>query len=172
MALVKVGACNLALYESPHPDPSLDPDPALIALINSAKSTLFCSIYSLTAPAIRDAITAAAKRGVTVTVVADAGEAATSSSLVPSLVAANIPVRVWGDSWRLCHLKAAVADGQAVALGSLNWTIAAERSNVECLLIFTGVEVGRGGLAASITAQINTAYQAGKPIAISTGGTP
>jgi len=164
---VKVGAVNCALYQSPHPAGD-DPEPALVALINAAKSTLSLSIYSLTAPAIRDAINAAAVRGVTVTCVADEAEAAQPSSLVATLT--GFPVRLWGDRWRLCHLQASVVDGKAVALGSFNYTTAAEKSNVECLLIFSGVEVGRGGLAGAITSQINAAFQAGKPL--TTGGTP
>lgn len=158
---MRCGPLDTALYQSPHASPADDPDLALITLIDSAKSSLFCSIYSLTAPAIRDAVNAAAKRRVTVTAVCDATEATSASSLVGTLT--GFPVRVWGDEWRLCHLKAAVIDGKAVALGSLNWTTAAERENVECLLIFTGVQVSRGGLAAAITAQISTAYNAGKP---------
>lgn len=160
---MKLGAVNLDYYESPHPAGD-DPQPALITLIDAARSTLFCSIYSLTAPTIAQAIIAAAKRGVTVTAVADATETEQASSLVGSLVTAGIPVRVWGDGWRLCHLKAAVADGKTVALGSFNWTTAAEKNNVECLLIFTGVEVTRGGLAARVTAQITAAYNAGRPL--------
>lgn len=166
---MRVGACNLQLYQSPHPSGD-DPEPALIALIDSAKSSLFCSIYSLTAPAIRDAINAAAKRGVTVSAVCDESEATSAASLVPTLT--GMPVRLWGSTWRLCHLKAAVVDGKSVALGSFNWTTAAEKDNVECLLIFTGVEVTRGGLAGAITSQIAAAYNAGKPYTPSTGGTP
>lgn len=168
---MKVGPLDTQLYQSPHPSGD-DPEPALLALINSARSTLFCSIYSLTNPQVAAALVAAAKRGVTVTVVADTDETEQAASLVGTLVTAGIPVRTWGDAWKLCHLKAAVADGKTVALGSYNWTTQAEKSNVECLLIFAGVQVTRGGLAAAITGQITAAYNAGTPLTQPTGGTP
>lgn len=165
---MKVGSLTTALYTSPHATADLDPEPALLALINGAKISIYASIYSLTLASARDALIAAARRGVTLTIVADASEAATSTSLVPQLVAAGLNVRVWGSEWRLCHAKLGVFDGKTVCLGSWNWTNAAEVDNVEIFTVHTGVAVTRGvdgnpSTAATCTSLIETAWNAGRP---------
>lgn len=169
---MKAGAVTTAIYTSPHATPELDPEPALLALINSAAATIEASIYALTLTAVRDALIAAHIRGVTVQIAADATEAASTSSLIPSLVAAGLDVHVWGSKYVECHAKSIVVDGKACANGSYNWTNAAEKTNYEVFEVKTGVEVTRGGMAGVYTAQIQDAYSKGKPVAISTGGTP
>jgi len=158
---MKTGALNTALYASPHATTDLDPEPALLALINGAKVSILASIYSLTLGSVADALVAAAARGVQVRIVADATEAAEPTSLVPSLAQQGLDVHLWGAEYRECHAKVGIFDGKSVALGSYNWSNEAELDNVEVFVVFTGVEVARGGMIPTLTAQIEAAYAAG-----------
>lgn len=155
-----LGRITADFYQSPHPTADLDPTPALIAAFNAAKTSLYFGIYSLTHPAIAQALIDAHTRGVTLLGVADATEAKAASSKIPSLVAAGIDVRGWGKSFTLMHSKAFVADGTVAGLGSFNWTLGAESRNVETLLIARGAQVGRV-MGPTLTAQIVAAHDAG-----------
>lgn len=151
-----IGRVSAALYLSPHPTPDLDPEPALVALVASARTRLRFAVYSFSLPAVAAAVVAAHARGVDVLGVGDAAEWTGPTSQFPSLAAAGVPVRRWGAAYRLMHDKVAVVDGKRLALGSYNWTTQAERSNVECLLVCTGATG-----CSLLEAQIEAAYAAG-----------
>lgn len=164
---MKVGSINCAFYTSPHATIDLDPEPALLELIDNAKATIDVGIYSLTLTKVAQALIAARTRGVVVRVLADATEAKGATSQIPALIAAGVDVRVWGGNYRLAHFKVIVVDGHSVALGSYNFSGLAENDDYEVMLTATGIQVSRI-LAPQLTALIESAYATGNTI---TGGT-
>lgn len=164
---VPVGSLNSFYYQSPHLTDDLNPEPALVAALASAKSTLYFAAYSFTLPSVAAAIIAARDRGVEVLGVVDASSIKGSTSQVPALVRAGINVRRWGSTWRLMHDKVFVVDGATknakAGLGSFNWTTQAEKNNTEVLLICTGTQVSRG-LAGALESQIRLAHDTGSII--------
>jgi phosphatidylserine/phosphatidylglycerophosphate/cardiolipin synthase-like enzyme len=108
---------------------------AIIPLIDGAAQTLDIAMFFLTSSEIGQAILAAKARGVAVRMVIDAGGAANAYSVVPSLCAAQIPVK-WENWGGKSHSKWAVADAgvpgeAAVVFGSMNWTNAGNVNNDE-----------------------------------------
>jgi phosphatidylserine/phosphatidylglycerophosphate/cardiolipin synthase-like enzyme len=162
-----VGSINAAVFTSPHPTPDLDPLPALVKVIDNARTMLAFAIYSLTHPLIADALLRAHLRDVPIVGVVDASQRLGSTSKVEMLVAAGLDLRMWGGSYHLMHDKLLVADidgrHPAVAFGSFNWTTTAETSNVEVLVIATGVQVSRV-LGPALHSQILGTYAKGRSI--------
>ncbi|WP_127015610.1 phospholipase D-like domain-containing protein [Anoxybacter fermentans] len=103
---------------------------AIIRAINAAQSTLYIKIFYLTDQEIADAIIAAYNRGVDVKVIIDASGAANEFSKHEQLRNVGIPVKVenWGGKE---HMKALVADGYIVIIGSQNWTGSGNTENDE-----------------------------------------
>lgn len=163
---LKIGLVTANVFTSPHDTPDLDPLPPLLAMLAGAKKTIYFAIYSLTLSEVAQAIIDAHNRGVTVQGVADAGTWGGSTSKLPALVQAGVDVRQWGSYYRLMHDKVAVVDGNAVALGSYNWTAQAEKSNVEVLLVCSGAAVKRV-LAPALTEQITNTYAQGRVPSVS-----
>ncbi len=94
---------------------------AIIPAINSAANTLDIRIFFFTDWDTRDAVIAAHQRGVAVRVIIDASSSESQYSVHGDLRAAGIPVKV--ENWAgKEHMKALAVDGQAVILGSQNWT--------------------------------------------------
>jgi len=154
-----VGEARIAVYTSPHATADLDPEPALITLINRARRSVLFGVYSFTLPDVAAALIAAARRGVTVRGLGDAGSWGYRTSQFSSLVTAGIDVRQWGASFELMHLKVAVVDGVHVSWGSWNWTTQAEKVNQEVMTI-----AGSTHLAGVLSAQLQTAYAAGRTV--------
>lgn len=144
-------------------DPTLDPEPALLAVLNHAKKSIYALVFSMSLTDVRDAIIAAHKRGVEVHIVSDATMAKSTTSAIPALVAAGIDVRLWGGNYREAHDKVALIDGDLLITGSYNWTTLAEKSNIENMFVLTGSRITR--LAAPpYMAVWQAAYAAGKPL--------
>jgi phosphatidylserine/phosphatidylglycerophosphate/cardiolipin synthase-like enzyme len=164
---LEVGAVGLEVYSTPHtdangaPDPALDPEPAAVALIDSAKVSLLVNAYSLTLLSVATAIIGRHQAGVPTRVVMDATEYAAPTSRGPSLLAAGVDLRVWGSEYELAHEKVIVVDGAAVWSGSWNFSTSAETVNREVATVVTGVKV-RTRLAPLLTAQIQATYAAGR----------
>lgn len=159
-----VGKINSYYYQTPHKTDDLDPEAAVLKALNSAKESIFFAVYSFTLDSLGDAIIAAHNRGVFVQGVADLTQSGYRGSEIIRLAAAGVPVRAWGNANKLMHDKVFVVDGQTknakVGLGSFNWSARAESTNLEVLLVSTGVQVSRG-LAPALQAQIRTAYNEG-----------
>lgn len=153
---VTAGRATIEYYCSPHPTPDLDPEPALIKLIESAKVSLLVGIYSLTLPAVAAAILAAVGDGIGVRMLVDASEMTGATSQVPALVKAGVDLRCWGSSYRLMHAKVVIADSEHCGWGSYNFSGIAENDDIE---IFTTATDRT--LAAYFTSLIETAYAAG-----------
>lgn len=124
-------------------DPTLDPEPALLAAINHARKSIYALIFSISLPDVRDALIAAHQRGVDVHIVSDATMAKSVTSAIPALKAAGIDVRLWGGNYKEAHDKVALIDGDMLITGSYNWTSLAEKSNIENMFILTGSRVSR-----------------------------
>lgn len=161
-----VGRVNSYVYLSPHATGDLDPEQAILKAVKGAKSSLYFATYSFTLESIADAILDAHKRGVTIRGVADANMALGRGSEIIRLAAAGIDIHLW-DGSGLMHDKVFVADGDKrtarIGLGSYNWSNAAEKRNVEVLLVASGVQVSRK-LAPALTQQIQSVYDQGTAV--------
>jgi len=152
---LSVGRSALQVYTSPHATTDLDPEPALVTMINSAKTSIVAGTYSFTLASVAQALIAKHAAGVPVRIAADAGEY-TPTSQYPALRAAGIDIRVWGSRYDLQHMKVVVVDGKKVAWGSYNFSTNAEKANFEVLTITTNTQ-----LATVLTANIQAAYDKG-----------
>lgn len=100
----------------------------------TATDTLDVAVYTFTSEPIRDAIIDADSRGVKVRVVIDGWE--TNDPIAAALSEAGVPTkRAYGYNDGIMHHKFAIVDTQSVVTGSFNFTIAADKSNDENLLI-------------------------------------
>jgi len=114
------------------------PEPVLVGIMNNAQQTLDVAIYSITDQRIADAMISAEKRGVTVRMITDASESATSSqkALLATVKAAGIPIKINTHSG-IMHLKVTIADGDIATTGSFNYTKAAENENDEVFVVLS-----------------------------------
>ena len=104
--------------------------------MGAAGQTLDVAVYTFTSAPIRDALIAAAARGVAVRAVIDTWEA--NDAVVSSLQGTDVQVRrKAGFAGGIMHNKFAVIDGQSVLTGSFNWTYAADEQNDENLLLLS-----------------------------------
>lgn len=167
MFRLPVGRISASVYTSPHATPDLDPLPAILNTIGSARQSIHFAIYSFTLIPVADAIIAAHDRGVTIRGVCDTLSLTTKTSQIPRLVAAGIDIHKWGAAYRLMHDKVLITDpgsrNATVALGSWNFTSQAEKANTEVLLTAAGSQVARI-LAPTLVAQIETSYASGTSI--------
>ena len=107
----------------------------VVKAIASAKQSIHVAAYSFTSRPIAKALADARRAGIDVAVVLDHEQIAKGShSVVSTLVAANIPVRV-DIVHTLQHDKYMVIDGKTVETGSFNYTAAAEQHNAENVLV-------------------------------------
>jgi phosphatidylserine/phosphatidylglycerophosphate/cardiolipin synthase-like enzyme len=134
------------LGTTPSHDLSFDCANAIIELFNAARKTAHVAIFTLTESAIVDAMIAARKRGVVVSVVADATQSESpdnpaQKALIQKLRHAGVDVRLAIKQRALMHNKVAIFDGKTVSTGSFNWTNAAEKRNDENLVVIDGAQV-------------------------------
>lgn len=132
-----------SLGNTPTEDPIFDCAKAIINLLDNVKKTVHIAIYSLTDPNIVDAIIRVYKRNVEVIVIADASQSAgkSQSLAIKKLTESGVDVRLAVRQKALMHNKIGIFDGQTVATGSFNWTVHAEKSNDENLIIIDGEDV-------------------------------
>ena len=107
---------------------------ALVQRIKEARSEILVQCYSFTSRRIAGALEAAARHGVKVRVLADPSNLRERASLTRVMATRGVDV-LYDDAHAIAHNKVMVFDGRAVAMGSFNFTGAAERSNAENLLI-------------------------------------
>jgi phosphatidylserine/phosphatidylglycerophosphate/cardiolipin synthase-like enzyme len=121
-----------------------NPEPVLIGLINSAKSSLDIAIYEFTDKNISDAVINAKKRGVTVRVISDKECSSESyqKEVLNALLSAGIPVKINTHSG-LMHLKVSIIDNSIATTGSYNYTIAAMDENDEVFVVLNDVKVAQ-----------------------------
>ncbi|MDM0030398.1 phospholipase D family nuclease [Variovorax saccharolyticus] len=108
--------------------------PLVLDTIRGARTSILVAAYAFTSRPIAVALRDAARGGVKVFVVVDAGEAATAYSAAQFLANARVPVRL-NARYALQHNKFMVIDGASVQTGSLNYTASAGARNAENVLV-------------------------------------
>jgi phosphatidylserine/phosphatidylglycerophosphate/cardiolipin synthase-like enzyme len=112
---------------------------AIVAKLNAAKKTVDVQAYSFTNTAIAKALVAANKRGVRVRVVLDKSNDTDKYTSATFLANEGVSVQIdRGHEDGIAHSKVMIIDGQTIITGSFNFTQAAEKRNVENLLIIEG----------------------------------
>ena len=107
---------------------------AVVNAVNGAKETVLVQAYSFTSAPIAKALVDAHKRGVNVQVILDKSQRTEKYSLATFLENAGIPTFV-DDIHGIAHNKVMVIDSRIVITGSFNFTMDAEESNAENLLV-------------------------------------
>jgi phosphatidylserine/phosphatidylglycerophosphate/cardiolipin synthase-like enzyme len=114
----------------------------IVGEIGRAQKEILAAVYAFTNEEIAWALVQASQRGVKVQVVLDQEfDAANNTSKKSFLEQRRIPLRRVsgldkGNGAGLMHQKFAVIDRKVVLTGSYNWTVSAENSNDENLLLF------------------------------------
>ena len=114
-------------------------DNFIIAAIDRAQREVLVHAYTFTHRRIAQALVSAKRRGVAVSVLADREQARTvPQNVLPQLVAGG--VEVWLDgNFQAAHNKVIVIDAElphaTTITGSYNFTIAAQRSNAENVVV-------------------------------------
>jgi len=119
------------VFFSPQDDPM---NRAILEFIRRSRNTLDISMFFLTDTKAATALKDAVKRGVKVRLIYDALASAHAASKHSWLRDQGIDVRVenWGGKM---HMKAAIADGSDVLVGSLNWSNAGSLKNDENTMV-------------------------------------
>ena len=114
-------------------------DNLIVGAINTARSEVLVHAYTFTQRRIAQALIAAHRRGVVVSVVADREQARTvPQNVLPELVTGG--VSVWLDgNFQNAHNKVIVIDADerhpVTITGSYNFTLAAQRHNAENVIV-------------------------------------
>ena len=117
----------------------------LVALIGAARHSLRVLAFSFTADPVVSAVEAAARRGVPVSVVLEAKNAAGTGSQLKRLRAAGEALED-GNCYNLHH-KVMIIDERIVVTGSYNFTNSAEQSHAETMLVVEDPAVAQAYLA-------------------------
>jgi len=114
--------------------PEDHPADRLVALYDSARSSIYLAIYALTYPPIVKALVAAHKRGVDVRLITDREKLddRKQRAALDTLRLAGIPIKVNRHDG-LMHIKQAIIDDRVNTSGSMNQTTSAARYNDERL---------------------------------------
>ena len=107
---------------------------AIIAGIQSVRSSLKICVFTISDDRITQAILQAHRRGVAVRLLTDNEKLFDKGSDIRDLLAAGIPVRV-DETANHMHHKFALLDNQTLLTGSYNWTRSAARYNHENLVV-------------------------------------
>jgi phosphatidylserine/phosphatidylglycerophosphate/cardiolipin synthase-like enzyme len=110
---------------------------AVVDQIASAKQSIRVLAYRLTSPQIDEALVAASKRGVAVTIVLDGAQQSDRTSDATYFVDQGLPVLI-DHVHAIAHNKVIVVDDREVITGSFNFTKDAETLNAENLLLIQG----------------------------------
>ena len=143
LALV-AGCTSRQVYFSAAGD---DPEGAVVTEMDAATTSISVAIYTFTSANIEAALLNAVPRGVSVQVVADAGQTYTytdQANLLAALSAGGVQVRTAdGFGGGIMHNKFAVVDVKTVLTGSFNYTRSAEYENDENLLVLSDPNLAR-----------------------------
>ena len=114
--------------------PGTDCENAIVERIKQSNK-MDIAIYSITSPAITNAIITAYNNGATIRIVTDKIQAKGKKSLVPQLRSVGIPVRT-NKKTKIEHNKFIVFDDAYVESGSFNYTNNASSHNSENCIFF------------------------------------
>jgi phosphatidylserine/phosphatidylglycerophosphate/cardiolipin synthase-like enzyme len=119
-------------------DPTLNPEAALINLIDNATKSFFGAFYSISSPIIIKKLVEAQKRGVDVRLVTEQDNL--RKSVLKKLSDANIPM-VPDNSRALMHNKFAIIDERTVWTGSYNLTENSELTDNNNVIVIHSPEL-------------------------------
>jgi phosphatidylserine/phosphatidylglycerophosphate/cardiolipin synthase-like enzyme len=121
-----------------HYSPAEPLDAIDVALINTATSTIDLAAYTLTNPAVVDALLAASQRGVALRIVVDPREPVNRTAL------GDLPLEVrTKHGGALMHLKGYVIDGAVLRTGSANFSYSGEHQQDNDLVIIHDEGIAR-----------------------------
>ncbi|HUU57180.1 MAG TPA: phospholipase D-like domain-containing protein, partial [bacterium] len=106
---------------------------ALVEAINESRETIDVEMYFFTSAELAEALREACARGVRVRVVLDECQIGYPHAQGDSLNEAGAEIR-YREGPGLLHAKLAIFDAKRAAVGSYNWTRAAEERNVELVM--------------------------------------
>ncbi|MBI2444779.1 hypothetical protein HYV43_00115 [Candidatus Micrarchaeota archaeon] len=109
-------------------------EPALLAIIASARSGLDVMVYQFSFTPLQDALIDAQNRGVRVRLILDPKIEANLYT-AEKLARFGIPVRWASRDFASTHAKFLVSDGQSVFVGSTNWSRHAMQLNREAAVV-------------------------------------
>ena len=122
------------------PDPKKAGLNRLIALIDSARTSIKIAIFTLTHPEIGQALIRAKTRGVAIAIAIDAYTArGASKKLIRQLEQEGVNFLI-SQGRELLHHKWAVVDDESLVIGSANWTKAAFNKNHDFLFFLSPLE--------------------------------
>jgi phosphatidylserine/phosphatidylglycerophosphate/cardiolipin synthase-like enzyme len=127
--LLKVEA-NMGKYFKTYFSPKGGAADHIIGFIDRTKETLDIAVYSITHDGIAQAIIRAKNRGVKIRILTDALQAKGADSDDELFESAGVPLRR-DTQPGLMHHKFAISDNFAIGLGSFNWSINADKRNME-----------------------------------------
>jgi len=135
---VTIAGMPVEIYFSPADKPVS----RILELIQAAQKSIFFLAYSFSSDEIGSAMLARAQAGVEVAGIMDDGQVKTSSATeFDPFRQADLDVRLDGNQTGLMHHKVIIIDQQIVITGSYNYTVAAETTNDENLVIIFSPEV-------------------------------
>lgn len=109
----------------------------LISLIDGAQKNIRIAMFTLTHPVLTEALIAAHKRGVDVSIAVDY-YTAKGASLKTLEILQKAGIRLFSSrGFQLLHHKMVYIDDSILALGSANWTRSAFEKNQDCLLVLS-----------------------------------
>jgi phosphatidylserine/phosphatidylglycerophosphate/cardiolipin synthase-like enzyme len=112
----------------------------VVSAISSARQRVWLLGYGFTEDRIVGALLAARRRGADVRLILDRSNADGGMRSAAAYIAKQgIPVRI-DRTVRIAHNKLILIDGDAVIMGSLNWTKAGNRMNAENVHILRGAK--------------------------------
>jgi phosphatidylserine/phosphatidylglycerophosphate/cardiolipin synthase-like enzyme len=110
--------------------------------VGAAKKSVHVLAYAFPTAPVGDALRAAHRRGVDVSVVLDAGERHAPRCQGPRLGAAGVMV-AYDAKHSIMHDKVVLIDDDAIMTGSFNFTASGEHSNAENLLLLHDRDLAR-----------------------------
>jgi phosphatidylserine/phosphatidylglycerophosphate/cardiolipin synthase-like enzyme len=119
---------------------------AVVHALDNAQNSVHVQAYSFTNKRIAAALVAARKRGVAVSVMLDKSQRTQKYSSADFVAHAGIPTSI-DARHAIAHNKIMIIDGHTIITGSFNFTVAAETSNAENLLVIRSAELAETYLA-------------------------
>jgi phosphatidylserine/phosphatidylglycerophosphate/cardiolipin synthase-like enzyme len=112
----------------------------IISLVEGAQSSIRFMAFSFTYRQLGEALLERAASGVDVQGIFEARNSENEFSQLPVLYCGGLPVRQDGNPATFHH-KVLIIDNQVLVTGSLNFSISADESNDENVIILTNVEI-------------------------------
>jgi len=132
-------ACSTALTDF---SPGNEPRARIIGLIDAARTSIDCCVFTITDNRITDALLRAHERGIKVRIISDDRKAEDRGSDVDDLAHRGLAVRLDKTAAHMHH-KFSLFDRGILLTGSYNWTLSAARENHENVVVTDDVRFVR-----------------------------